>query len=133
MTDKKFTDEEIIKALREMADYPHNYEEGQQLKNALDLINRQKMAVETLKVELAAMRGAANSYKAENERLNKKVVELSEVLSDTIRIRYAEVKAEAYEEFAERLKEYAEECIKNGYDGIGKQDIDNLLKEMAGE
>ncbi len=33
-----------------------------------------------------------------------------------------EIKAEAYKEFAERLKEYAEECISSGYDGIGKRD-----------
>ena len=52
MTDKKFTDEEIIKALREMADYPHNYEEGQQLKNALDLINRQRAEIKRLRKEV---------------------------------------------------------------------------------
>jgi hypothetical protein len=52
------------------------------LKYALDLINRQK---------------------ADIERLNKKVEELSEVLSDTIRIRYAECRAVAIKDFAERL------------------------------
>lgn len=41
-------------------------------------------------------------YVKENERLNKKVEDLSEVLSDSIRIRYAEAKAEAYKEFAEQ-------------------------------
>jgi hypothetical protein len=43
------TDNEIIKALEEMVDYPHNYEEGQELKNVLDLINRQKAEIERLK------------------------------------------------------------------------------------
>lgn len=52
MTNKKLTDEEIIKALREMADYPHNYEEGQQLKNALDLINRQKAEIDCAKAKI---------------------------------------------------------------------------------
>lgn len=46
-----------------------------------------------------------NRQKAEIERLNKKVEELSDVLSDTIKIRYAEAKAEAYKDFAEHLKE----------------------------
>ena len=38
---------------------------------ALDLINRQKAEIEELNIELIAMRGAANSYKAENEELKK--------------------------------------------------------------
>lgn len=46
-----------------------------------------------------------NRQKAEIERLNKKVEELSNVLSDTIKIQYAEAKAEAYKDFAEHLKE----------------------------
>ena len=44
-----------------------------------------------------------NRQKAEIEALQKKVEELSEVLSDTIRIRYAECKAEAIKEFADNL------------------------------
>ena len=39
------------------------------LKLCLDLINRQQAEIERLKIELQAMRNAANSYKAENERL----------------------------------------------------------------
>ena len=79
------------------------------IKEILDLINRQQ---------------------AEIERLQKKVEELSEVLSDTIRIRYAEAKAEAVQEFAERLKfkfnniTYSQPC---------EYIIDNLVKEMEGE
>ena len=47
---------------------------------------------------------------AEIERLQKKVEELSEVLSDSIRIRYKEAKSEAVKEFAERLKENFSDC-----------------------
>ena len=38
-----------------------------------NLINRQKTEIENLKVELKAMRGAANSYKLDNERLLQKL------------------------------------------------------------
>ena len=73
-----------------------------------------------------------NRQKAEIERLNKKVEELSDVLSDTIKIRYAEAKAEAYKEFAEHLKE---EWFNNLYDSPDvdfDEFVDNLLKEMFG-
>lgn len=78
--------------------------------------------------------------KAEIERLQKENKILSrnadtafqDGLNERRELFAPEIKAEAYKEFAERLKDYAEECIKNGYDGIGKQDIDNLLKEIEG-
>ena len=130
MMTKKFTDEEIIKALecciksekikdclksechfsKEWGLCPGN--ELQKL--YLDLINRQK---------------------AEIERLNKKVEELSDILSGTIRIRYAKAKAEAYKEFAEKLKDAAMSCLMGGkyYKIITTRCIDTLLKEMAGE
>lgn len=75
-----------------------------------------------------------NRQKAEIERLNKKVEELSDVLSDTIKIRYAEAKAEAYKDFAEHLKE---EWFNNDYyspdavyvNGMMKKEAVNLLIE----
>lgn len=54
------------------------------------------------------------------------------MLSDTIKIRYAEVKAEAYKDFAEHLKE---EWFNNYYDSPDVdfyEFVDNLLKEMFG-
>ena len=41
------------------------------LKATFDLINRQKAEIEKLNIELKAMRGSANFYKAEVERLEK--------------------------------------------------------------
>lgn len=38
---------------------------------SLDLINRLEAEKQNLEIELKAMRGAANSYKAENERLKE--------------------------------------------------------------
>ena len=98
MADNKLTDNEIIKALKccsrnrfcgECENY-HNVCEGNattMIRNALDLINRlqaenkkrqggymtQKQEIANLEIEFKAMRGAANSYKAENERLNAKL------------------------------------------------------------
>ncbi len=42
-------------------------------KDVYHLLNRKKAEIENLKVELKAMRGAANSYKLENERLLQKL------------------------------------------------------------
>ena len=120
MTDKKFTEDEIIKGLNELAQYTGLQEKYiQKLDAALDLIIYQKAVI---------------------EKLTKKVEELSEVLSDTIRIRYAEAKSEAIKEFAERLKEKISNChiISDGeYCGFDCGDIyeciDNVLKEMVGE
>ena len=114
------TDEEIVKDLTELSLYTGFQEKYVQALNAaLDLIIHQK---------------------AEIEKLTKKVEELSEVLSDTIRIRYAEAKSEAIKEFAERLKEKISDChiISDGeYCGFDCGDIyeciDNVLKEMIGE
>ena len=67
----------------------------------------------------------------EIKRLNKKVEELSEVLSDSIKIRVSEIKSEAIKEFAEKLKGKA--LTKYDYtDCIDIDEIDNLVKEMVG-
>ena len=120
MTDKKFTDDEIIKGLKELTQYTGlQVKYIQKLGAALDLIIYQKTEI---------------------ERLNKKVEELSEVLSDTIRIRYAEAKSEAIKEFTEKLKEKISDCyiVNDGeycsFDcGDVHECINNILKEMVGE
>ena len=152
MTDHKFTDDDVIKALRELQEMSEftppicHYEKDiteppfckpfEQFQNdvnaALSLINRQKVKIDSLqgaleradyyglkadeenehlKVELDAMRGAANSYK----------------------MHYEKAKSEAVKEFAERIKAIFEcdlcfdddvkECILN--------EIDELVKEMT--
>lgn len=121
MTDKKFTDEEIIKALEccisttteeACAGCPFNKQklcdkdQWALERYALDLINRQKAEIEMLK---------------------------SDVPSGTIRIRYAKAKAEAYKEFAARLKSYLLLNEKGSISVISFENIDNLLKEMIDE
>lgn len=92
-------------------------------KDALDLINHQQ---------------------AEIERLSKKNEELAEILSDTIRIRYAEAKAEAIEEFAERFLKIVHDNHYLLVDRINSKDygmftigieqaVDETKKEMVGE
>ena len=72
------TDNEIIKFI-EHAINSAKGEDGfkeiywEKLYYSLDLINRQKAEIENLKDELKAMRGTANSYKLDNERLLQKL------------------------------------------------------------
>ena len=87
---------------------------------------------EQLNVELQAMRGAANSYKAENERL-KKGWKADVILT-------ANVKAEAYKECIEKVKEKSKKTeivcsgklITTNYT-ISARNFNNLLKELVGE
>ena len=44
-------------------------------------------------------------------------------------IQVERLQKQAVKEFAEYLKEYARACKASGYDGIGENDIDELLKE----
>lgn len=107
------TDEEIVKDLTELSLYTGFQEKYVQALNAaLDLIIYQKVEI---------------------EKLNKKVEELSEVLSDTIRIRYAEAKSEAIKEFAEKLKEISTQGFWETDAYVGVEQIDDLVKEMVGD
>ena len=137
--DKKPTDNEIIKALECCSsgdsgcekDCPLSKECDSPIKSgekimqsALDLINRQKAEIERLHKNIDVLRTVNKSQKG--------LVEMCEKTA----------KAEAYKEFAERLKEYREIV---GYDRDLKCDIygshihididefDNLLKELVGE
>lgn len=115
----------------------------------LDYINRLEAENENLEIELKAMRGAANSYKAENERLiSGKCVYLSddettEYCVEGICPKYkteTQIKAEARKEFIEMVKrriffvnihncnEPQVKCID-----LKPEHIDNLFKELVGE
>lgn len=110
------TDNEIIKAL-ECCIYKHGrctscplYAEVttvcQEKKDnyILDLINRQKVEIERLSIELTAMRGAANSYRAEAERLEDEVNRLRDYCDDYGKfVDEPRIRDEAIKEFADRL------------------------------
>ena len=83
------------------------------MKYALDLINRQK---------------------AEILELQKRIINWRKDMD----YRPEQIKAEAYKEFAERLKAKSVSLYKNGEEivsaiPITKEDVDNLVKEMVGE
>lgn len=120
MTDKKFTDEEIIKTLEDYIkenefEYFHSNTVGEYplIRKSLDLINRQKETIETL----------------------RKCVEQHHIIrkdsKSPLSLLTEEIRAEAYKEFAERLKK--ETLSDKGYDRLQQGTIDNLLKEMVGE
>lgn len=120
MTDKKITDEEIIKALEDYIkenefEYFHSNIMGEYplIRKSLDLINRQKETIETL----------------------RKCVEQHHIIrkdsKSPLSLLTEEIRAEAYKKFAEKLKKEA--LSDRGYDILQQGTIDNLLKEMVGE
>lgn len=159
--DKKLTDKDIIKALPNMTYGGHycakcKYDNGKGndrcglkgckiARYALDLITRQQAENENLKVELQSMRGAANSLKMHYEEAQAEIERLKESLNIELENFATEydnkIKAEAYKECIEKVKNY----IKTHCNPYGKPDfdydtsikilnfIDNILKEMVGE
>ena len=110
MTDNKFTDEEIVKRLEQCVKRGNrNYDTD----IVLDFINRQKETIETL----------------------RKCVEQHHIIrkdsKSPLSLLTEEIRAEAYKEFAERLKK--ETLSDKGYDILQQGTIDNLLKEMVGD
>ena len=164
MTDKKLTDKEIKKAL-EYCSNPNNTCDKCILFNAkddscqcasnlrlqaLDYINRleaehenwqsaymtEKQEIANLEIEFKAMRGAANGFKAENERLRElleewkseayKVADEKDELYCNAIDRVRTAKAEARKEFAKLLIDKS----KNGV--IHISDIPDYVKEISG-
>lgn len=145
MTDKKLTDNEIIKTLQEMADYPHNYEEGQDLQNALDLVNRLQSQnkdlaemVHNLIIEKDALFDKAEELKAEVEKLNKEI-QITKDAYTMLQTKIEIIKSETVKEFMEKLKEnISDDCRivsdEGDYVGYDCDDvmycINNLVKEF---
>lgn len=133
MTDKKYTNEDIISSLKVIAT-TGNCDECR-------IRNCKWGTCNCSQITANAALDLTNHLQAENEKLKKKVEELAEVLSDSIRIRYKEVQSEAYKECLAKVKNY----IKTHCNPYGKPDfdydtsikilnfIDNILKEMMGE
>lgn len=114
MMERKFTDDEIVKAL-EMCNYnadcdncPCVGECWNVNKYAIDLINRQKAEIESLKEAYA-------------------------IYEETTGLKLA--RAETIKEFAERVKDIVDEpaLIRGRVIDIIIDTIDNLVKEMTGE
>jgi hypothetical protein len=148
MSDKKLTDSEIVKALNDCKDISCNdcilcndlceIDHGGVPTFIIDLINHLQAEKQILEIELKAMRGAANSYKAEIERLNKDSKRLKKVqmqLDDLCKMHHI-IKAEAYKEFVENAKEELHEWVgadnSISYARITKV-LDNVLTGMLME
>lgn len=129
MTDKKLTDEEIIKALeycntdrnecnkcvlqRECERNPFYSPVAEQ---ALDLINRQKAELEQWQEE-------ANNWKTIACQQSVDALSFSELIENAYK--------QGAKAFVEKLKK--EILSDRGYDVLQQGTIDNLLKEMVGE
>ena len=112
MTDNKYTNEDIISSLKVIAT-TGNCDECK-------IRNCKWGTCNCSQITANAALELTNHLQAENERLKKKVEELSEVLSDSIRIRYKEVQSEAYKECLAKVKNY----IKTHCNPYGKPDFD---------
>ena len=133
MTNKKPTDNEIVKALECCIKSSHF---GECFDNKCPLVSEKGCEVgkETLYPYALDL---INRLQAENERLKKEVKE--HIKKSVAKRKYdkALIKAEAYKEFAERLKEKAP-IIRRSISGSEYYEfdsliVDNLLKELVGE
>ena len=138
MTDKKPTDNEIIRAFKRITEYKgFTSSASKTLKSTLDLINRLQAqnedlseTVHNLTIEKDTLFDKAEELKAEVERLyialeeNQKATKFWKDKSETI-------KAEAYKEFAEEIFELfpADKCNTV----ISRVTVKHILKELVGE
>lgn len=149
MTDKKFTDKEIIKAL-EYCNADRNECDKCVLKQkcesnpfyspvaecSLDLINRQRAENEMLKKRISEQKHALFEQQEHMAELQQKLETKCDDC-DNIRLSRPEywkaiktAKAEAYKEFADRLKK---KCRYATYCGnfVNMFSIDHILKELV--
>ena len=148
MPDKKLTDLEIVKALEWHLNNENNCAEcplvviknsttycvDVLLQNALDLINRLKEKNSNLTSDLTSLQNDLISAKAEIERLTV-LADLGNVRANdyrAMRDKCKTAKAEAYKEFAERLKDKYKPYVILG-SGVAEIEINNLLKELVGD
>ena len=127
----KLTDSEIVKALEYWREFDKEIDQmlngrfkGDKMLleqkeivkitlNLFDLINRLQAEKQNLEVELQAMRGAANSYKAENERLKADCENYKQVAENQQRVtldRGFEIKR--LKEEIERLKPFEDKIAE---------------------
>ena len=137
MTDKKLTDEEVVKALEcckdcccKQCDEELNFQE------AVDLINRQKEEIEALyqinaksEKEIYEIRKELLGKENLEESFKRSVRDFDKRLEKTVKLE----RVYAYKEFAGIIKD---KWFDNRYDSpdVDFDDfISNLLKEMVGE
>lgn len=149
------TDKEIIKALEDCSTYAYHYcsecgfKDGDLLKAALDIINRQQAEIVRLKSMNQAKLDAIHDLQAQNELLSRNAdTAFQDGLNERRDLFEPEIKAEVIKKFVERLKdrivngpsvypiESATLAFLNGSSHRQLEIleiIDNLVKEMVGE
>ena len=144
MTDKKLTDEEIKSALEQCA----SDDEGcfrcvlqdmhcancicRLQAESLNLINRQKAEIEKLKSKYGKLCEYAEKKEFELAEINADISWFREAKISRLAPAIKEIKAEAYKEFVDRLKEKKLQSTMDRRICTFEM-IDNLLKEMVGE
>ena len=150
MTNKKYTNEDIIKTLEgailnaKGCDSKVWSIEIYKLENALDLINR-------LQAEKEELVGNNDKLKAEIERLTNAYKQCAwerDIFAEDIKqeikkdcsylmLDIKNIKAEAYKEFTEKLNEFMHKKFKAldeyEFEYITERDINNLAKELVGD
>ena len=116
-----------------MTDYAEMIAKLEEQLKCAETVMRLEAENERLKIELAAMRGAANSYKAEVERLQAEIEEQDQAIINALH-RMGEIRAETIREVTERLKDKAmtkyDWKVDDWNDYIEVDEIDLLVKEM---
>ena len=147
MPDKKLTDNEIVKALKEILEIMlvmGDLQKSATIRNALDLINRLQAENEQYKDYTEKWMEKCDEIQAENERLSKglpmsasylfKKAELDELITRAVEVdsKYAaKIKAEAYKEFAKEIFELFP--ADKPYTAISRVTVKHILKELVGE
>lgn len=143
MTDKKFTDEEIVEALERCSKgdgcfgcakaYMHSANCIRILEaECLDLINRQKAEIEELKNYINRCKSGEEYWvKCLLDKPNEAIKEFAEKLKGEIK-REKESGDELLSEIYDRDLQMNAEGEKMAFDSV-ERIIDNILKEMVGE
>ena len=136
MADKKLTDEEIIQTLERCKNCCcKQCGEEPDFQKAINLINRQKTEIEKLKSKYGKLCEYAEKKELELAEINADISWFRDTKFSRLAPAIKEIKAEAYKEFAEKLKVAAISCSIGGryYKIFTIRDIDNFLKEMGGK
>lgn len=116
-----------------MEDYAETIAKLEDQLKCAETVMRLEAENERLKIELAEMRGAANSYKAEVERLQAEIEEQDQAIINALH-RMGEIRAETIREVTERLKDKAmtkyDWKVDDWNDYIEVDEIDLLVREM---
>ncbi len=138
MPDKKLTDSEIVKALKEVLELmlcDGFAQQASTVRDALDLINRLQAENKRLKKEIENLESTQEISPEAKHFVDTKADKVISLLNEVIKSQ-EQIKAEAYKECIEKVKKDKEILLfgdsGNHYRITDKQ-LDNLLKELGGD